>query len=83
LVLVVGLALVCAGAVKWRRYAELRQQIARCSREEKRLRAEYDQASRVGAYCGNQRRMAEAYLAVAEDRRREIEACERDLRRIW
>jgi hypothetical protein len=83
LILVVGLAIVCTGAVKWKRYSELRERIAKYSREEGLLRAEFHRVSQLRSPCGNQRRIAAAHLAVAEERRRQIESCERDLRRIW
>jgi hypothetical protein len=83
LLLVAGLTVVCAGAAKWQRYAELRGRIANCSREERLLLAEYYRTSRLRNPCGNQCRMAAAYVAVAAERRHEIECCERDIRRIW
>jgi hypothetical protein len=83
LILVAGLAVVYAGAAKWKRYAELRERIANDSREERLLLAEYRRASRLRDPCGNQRRMAAAYLSVAAERRREIEGCEREMTRIW
>jgi hypothetical protein len=83
LILVAGLSVVCAGHAKWKRYVELRERIANCSREERLLLAEYDQASRLRDPCGNQRRMTAALLAAAAERRHEIERCERDIRRIW
>jgi len=81
--LVAGLAAVCAGTAKWKRYAELRERIANYSREERLFLAEYHSASRVRNPCGNQRRVAAAYLAVAAERRREIECCEREISGIW
>jgi hypothetical protein len=83
LILVAALALVCAGAVKWKRYIELRERIANCSRQEKLLLAEYQQAVRPRYHCGNERLMAEAYLRVALERRSEIERCRREIMRIW
>jgi hypothetical protein len=81
--LIAGMAIVCAGAVKWKRYAELRERIAKYSREEKLLRDEYQQRSRLRETCGLARRTTEAYLEVANERRREIESCEQALKRIW
>ncbi len=83
LMLAAGLTVVSAAAAKGKRYAELRARIANCSREEKLLLAEYHRQSQVRNPCGNQRRMAAAYLSVAAERRHEIESCERDIRRIW
>ena len=80
---VAGLAVLCAGTVKWRRYAKLRERIAYYSRFEGRLLAEYEQISRIPGRCGNQRRLAEAYLGVAAEHRRLREDCEREIRRIW
>jgi hypothetical protein len=83
LMLVAGVAVVWAGAAKWKRYAELRERIANYSRDERLLLSEYQKASRLRNPCGNQRRMAAAYLSVAAQRRREIERCEREIRGIW
>ncbi len=83
LVLVLGIAVVCAGAVKWKRCATLRERIATYSRDEKLLLDEYHLISRIRNPCGNARRMAAAYLSVAAERRREIERCEREIARIW
>ena len=83
LILVAGFAVLCAGAMKWRRYADLRERIANYSREETLVLAEYHRAWRIRNPCGNQRRMIAAYLAVAAERRRQIEDCEREISRIW
>jgi hypothetical protein len=83
LILVAGLAVLCAGAVKWRRYAELRRQIANYSGEEKRLMDAYHELSQIRFPCGNVRRRGAAYLAVAAERRRLREECEREIGRIW
>jgi hypothetical protein len=83
LILVACLAALCAGAVKWRRYAELRDRIETYSREERVLLDEYQSISRLPRVCGNQSRLAAAYLGVAAERRRQIEHCEREIRRIW
>ena len=83
LIAVASLAVLCAGAVKWRRYALLRDRIAKYSKEENRLRAEYQLWTGLSPTCGNPRRQVEAYLAVAEERRRQIEECEREIWRIW
>jgi hypothetical protein len=81
--LIAGIALVCAGAAKWKRNVELRERIARFSREERVLRAEYLTTLRIRNPCGSQRAMAEALLRVADQRRHEIECCEREIRRIY
>jgi hypothetical protein len=83
LILIAALAMICAGAAKWKRYMELRERIATCLRVEKLLLAEYDQISRLRNPCGNERRMATAYLAVAVERRQEIERCRREISGIW
>ena len=83
LIVVAGFAVLCAGAVKWKRYAELRQRIAMYAREERLLLNEYQSLSRVPQPCGNARQHAKACLAVATERRRLIGDCERELRRIW
>jgi hypothetical protein len=83
LVLVAGLALVCAGGAKWKRYAALRERVEIYSREERRLLDEYQRISRVRSTCGNERRLAAAHLAGAVARRHQIESCEREIRRIW
>ncbi len=83
LIVVASLAVLCAGAMKWRRYAVLRDRIARYSKEENRLRQEYQLLVGPLGTCGNPLRQAEAYLAVAEERRRQIEECEREIWRIW
>jgi hypothetical protein len=83
LILVAGLAVLCAGATKWRRYAELRGRIANYSGEEKRLMDEYQESSRILFPCGNARRYSAALLAVAAERRRLREECEREIGRIW
>jgi hypothetical protein len=49
LLLIAGLAVLCAGAMKWRRYAELQKQIATYAREEKLLMAEYEESLRFGS----------------------------------
>jgi hypothetical protein len=81
--LVAGVAVVCGGAAKWKRYAELRERIAICAREERLLLAEYHRASQLRNPCGNQGRMIAAYVSEAAERRCEIESCEREIRRIW
>ena len=81
--LIAGLAVLFAGATKWRQYAELRERIAVYSRDEGRLLAEYHQTSQIRQPCGNQRRRATAILSVAAELRHEIERCEREIRRIW
>jgi hypothetical protein len=86
MILVAGLTVLCGGAVKWRRYAELRDQIAKLSREENLLLEEYHHDQwmlQLPSPCGNVRRYAEACKALAADRRRNIEACEQELNRIW
>jgi hypothetical protein len=83
LIVVASLALACAGAVKWRRYVELRDRIAKCAREERRLRQEYSSLMGLSGTCGNPDRQAEAYLAVADERRHQIEELEREIWRIW
>ena len=83
LISVAGAAALFAGAVKWRRYAELRDRIANYSREERVLLDEYRSLSRLPPDCGNPRRLAAAYLHVAAERRRLIEHCELEIRRIW
>ena len=83
LIVVAGLGVLCAGAVKWRRYAVLCDRIAKYSNEENRLRSEYQLSVGLSRACGNPLRQAEAYLAVAEERRRQIEECEREIWRIW
>ena len=86
LILVAGLTVLCAGAVKWRRYAELRDQIAKLSHEEKRVLEEYHHCQRMlqlPSPCGNVRRYAEACKSVAAERRRSIEECEREINHIW
>ena len=83
LIVVASLAVLCAGAVKWRRHAVLRDRIARYSNEENRLRQEYQSLVGLPGTCGNPRRQAEAYLAVADERRRQIEESEREIWRIW
>jgi hypothetical protein len=69
--------------MKWRRYAGLRARIARYAQEESRLRAEYQSVMQIRHDCGNPLREAEALLAVADERRRRIEECEREIWRIW
>ncbi len=83
LILIAGLALLSAGAIKWRRYTQLREQIAIYSRDEKSLMDAYHEGSQLTSMCGNQRRMLAAYLAVAAERRRCIEDCKRAIKRIW
>ena len=58
LILAAGLAVLCAGAVKWRRYADLRRQIANYSGEEKRLVDAYHELSQIRSPCGNERHLA-------------------------
>src|SRR5262249_1787095 len=76
-VLIAGLAALCAGAVKWRRCAELRKQIAIYTREEKLLLADYRAGVQLPSKCGNYQRYNAACLAVAAERRRRIKECER------
>jgi hypothetical protein len=83
LILIAGLSVLCASALKWRQYTELRERIAGYSREEKLFLAEYHRTSRLINPCGNERRRAAAFLSLAAERRHEIESCERDIRRIW
>jgi hypothetical protein len=83
LILVAGLAGLCTGIVKWRRYAELRQRIANYSGHEKRLMGAYQELSRIRSPCGNIRVQCKAYRAVAAERRRLREVCEREIWRIW
>jgi hypothetical protein len=83
LILIAVVALSCGGAMKWRRYAQLREQIAIASREEKRLMDAYREGLRIRYACGNEHRMQEALLGVAAERRRRIQECERAIRRIW
>jgi hypothetical protein len=86
LILVAGLTVLCAGVVKWKRFTELRDQIAKLSREENRLLEEYHHCQwmlQLPSPCGNVRRHAEACMAVAAERRRSIEECEREINHIW
>ena len=83
LILIAGLALLCAGAVKWRRYGEIRRRIASYAGEEKRIMDAYYEHSRIRSRCGNERIYIQALLSVATERRRLIEECEREIRRIW
>jgi hypothetical protein len=83
LILIAGFAVLGAGAVKYKQYALLRDRIANHSREERRLLDEYQSLSLLPRYCGNQSRLAAAYLAVANERRRLIKDCELEIRRIW
>jgi hypothetical protein len=83
LILVAGLALLCAGAVKWRRYVGLRERIATYSSLEKRLMDANYEGARIPVGCANYRKQLSAYLAVAKEQRRLIESCEREIRRIW
>src|SRR5437588_915258 len=75
LILIAGLAVLCAGAVKWRRYVVLSERIATYASLEKRLMDE----ARMPDCLGRSR----ACRAVAEEQRRLIEDCEREIRRIW
>jgi hypothetical protein len=85
MIVVASLGVLCAGAVKWRRYALLRDRIALYSEQERRLLDEYEWLSRLSwrPGCGNPRRDAEVCREIATERRRQIEACERELTRIW
>jgi hypothetical protein len=83
LVVIASLAVLCAGAVKWRRYAELRDRIAKYWHQEKVLLEEYQSFLRLVYPCGNERRHAEACRNVAAECRRQIEDCEREIWRIW
>jgi hypothetical protein len=84
LILVASLAVLCAGSVKWRRYAKLRDRIAKYSQQERGLLEDYQSLSRLPSnYCGNPRRQTKMCLAMAAERRRQIEACEREIHRIW
>jgi hypothetical protein len=83
LILVAGLAVLCAGAVKWRRYVGLRERIATYSSLEKRLMDAYHAEARIPNRCGTSREQLNAYLGVAVKQRRLIESCEREIRRIW
>jgi hypothetical protein len=83
LVAVAVVAVSLAGAVKWRRYAQLRDRIAVYSREEAMIRAEYQRHLKILRPCGNERQYTAALLGVAAERRRLIEECERAIRRLW
>jgi hypothetical protein len=83
LILVAGLAVFCAGALKWRRYVGLRERIATYSSLEKRLMDAYREGARIPNGCGIFRTQLGAYRAVAVEQRRLIESCEREIRRIW
>ena len=83
LVTVAIVAVSLAGAVKWRRYAELRGRIATYSREEGIILTEYQQHLKIRRPCGNEIRFRAALLSVAAERRHLIEECERAIRRIW
>jgi hypothetical protein len=81
--LIAALTVLCTGAIKGWRYAELQKRIAIYTREENSLLVEYRRGLRIPSNCGNYRREYEACLAVAAERRRLIEECERELRHIW
>jgi hypothetical protein len=82
-VMVAVVAVSLAGAMKWRRYAELRDRIATYSREEGQILAEYRQHLRIRRPCGNEIRYRAALLSVATERRHLIEECERAIRGLW
>lgn len=82
-ILIAGVAVLCAGAVKWKQYTRLRERIAGYAREEKVLLDAYRERSRIRHRCGNELAMLEAYRAVAAERRRQIEECERAIWRLW
>jgi hypothetical protein len=84
--LLITLAVVAAlfaGVAKWRRYVELRDRIATYSREERLILAEYRRTHGVPIRCGNASRYHTALLGVAAERRRLIEECEREIKRLW
>jgi hypothetical protein len=83
LVVVAGFAVLLAGAVKWRRYSELRKRIAAYSRYESRMLSVYHQDMEIPGRCGNVRMYDAALLAGAEEYRRLREECEREIGRIW
>jgi hypothetical protein len=70
-------------AIKWRRYAGLRERIAAHPQLERRLMDAYQQGSRIPMPCGTERRRLNALLAVAARERCLIAECEREIRRLW
>jgi hypothetical protein len=83
LIVVAGLALACAGANKWQRYTRLKAQMAVYEGEEKRFMDAYHETLRIPRPCGNELRTRAAYRAIAAERHRLREDCERELARIW
>jgi hypothetical protein len=84
LIVIASLAVLWAGALKWRRYADLRDRIAKYSEQERLLLEDFRTYERLPRkYCGNELLHAEAIQRVAAERRRWIEACEREIWRIW
>ena len=71
------------GAIKFRRYRDLRQQIAVYQHDEERLLEAYHEFKRILAPCGNAIRQREAYAATARIMKAEKEKCKRELARIW
>jgi hypothetical protein len=82
-VTVAVIAVSLAGAVKWRRYSELRDRIATYAREEGLILAEYRQSLRIRRPCGNELRHRAALLGVATERRHRIKECEQAIARLW
>ena len=83
LVTIAVVTVLCAGAVKWKRYTELSERIAIDSREERLLLDDYRLGLRIRNPCGNHRRRNAALLAVAIERTRRIGRSTRELARIW
>ncbi len=76
-------AALCAGAVKARQHARLRDQIAAHRQLEDRLMQEYRSYPKTLRMCGMTRQRLDAILAVAAEQRALREHCERRLRRFW
>jgi hypothetical protein len=84
LVAIAGVSVLLAGAIKWRRYRDLREQIVRYQRDETALLDAFQQYAHVPLpCCGNVLRARDAYLAAAQIMKRKREQCEREMGRIW
>ena len=83
LITVACLAMLPAGAAKWRRYSELHEQIESYSQDESQLLAAYDRVKDPPGPCGNPHRLSRALVNLAMTRKNQRKDCERQIRRLW